>query len=150
MIVKVKIDQQQYDVEIVDINARPVIAKIGSEVFEVHPAEMEARSQPVSAAALSSVVAAPAPVPTPAPTAAPPPPVSSGGGKVITAPIPGTIVEIFVSPGDRVEAGKELCSLEAMKMKNAIRATRSGTISAVHVTVGQQVRHGQPLLEFGD
>jgi len=148
MIVKVKIDQQQYDVEIVDINARPVIAKIGGEVFEVHPSEMEVRSQPVSAAALSSVAAAPAPAS--APTAAPPPPVSSSGGKVVTAPIPGTIVEIFVSAGDSVEAGKELCSLEAMKMKNAIRATRSGKISAVHVSVGQQVRHGQPLLEFAD
>ncbi len=147
MIVTVKIDDQTYDVEILDINARPVIAKIGSETFEVHPAEKEVKPQAVSAAALSSAAVAAAPV---AAAPAPTPVVSAGGGKVITAPIPGTIVEIYVSVGDSVEAGKELCSLEAMKMKNAIRAPRNGKIGAIHISVGQQVRHGQPMIEFAD
>jgi biotin carboxyl carrier protein len=49
-----------------------------------------------------------------------------------------------------VEYGQDLLTLEAMKMKNAIRATRAGTIAAVHVNVGDQVQHGQVLLEFTD
>ena len=38
--------------------------------------------------------------------------------------------------------------LEAMKMKNPIRATREGTVATVLISVGDHVRHGQPLVEF--
>jgi biotin carboxyl carrier protein len=40
--------------------------------------------------------------------------------------------------------------LEAMKMKNAIRATRAGRIADIAVSVGQQVNHGDPLLSFAE
>jgi len=140
MIVSVKIENQQYDVDIADINTRPVIAKIGNDTFEVHLAESKGVSAPIqNAASLSSVVSAPM---------AAAPVVSGGGGNVISAPIPGIIIELFVAVGDSVEVGKEVCTLEAMKMKNAIRATRSGKIGAIHVSIGQQVRHGQALVEF--
>jgi glutaconyl-CoA/methylmalonyl-CoA decarboxylase subunit gamma len=55
-----------------------------------------------------------------------------------------------VSPGDEVEVGGELCILEAMKMKNAIRATRAGQIAAVHVSTGQHVKHNDPLVEYSN
>jgi biotin carboxyl carrier protein len=62
--------------------------------------------------------------------------------------MPGTIVSIAVQPGDQVEVGQDLCVLDAMKMNNRIRAPRAGTIAQVHVTVGQQVSYGQPLVTF--
>ncbi len=58
------------------------------------------------------------------------------------------IVAIAVKPGDAVKPGQELLTLEAMKMKNAIRANRDGVVAAVLVAVGDHVKHGQALVEF--
>ncbi len=69
-------------------------------------------------------------------------------GKSVLAPIPGVIIAISVKPGDSVTRGQELCVLEAMKMKNAIRATRDGKIAEIHVSVGQTVNHSAPLVSF--
>ena len=66
----------------------------------------------------------------------------------MTAPIPGTIVAVLVKAGESVKTGQELCTLEAMKMKNAIRANRDGTVANVLVANGDSVKYGQPLVEF--
>jgi biotin carboxyl carrier protein len=68
----------------------------------------------------------------------------------IPAPIPGVIVEISAAVGQSVNRGDELCVLEAMKMKNSIKAGRNGTIGKINVSVGDQVRHGQVLMEYTD
>ncbi len=44
--------------------------------------------------------------------------------------------------------GQVLLILEAMKMKNEIRAERDGVVGAVHVAAGDQVKHGDPLISF--
>jgi len=49
-----------------------------------------------------------------------------------------------------VTVGQELCVLEAMKMNNPIRSTANGTVTAIHISVGQQIQHGAPLLTLGD
>ena len=71
-------------------------------------------------------------------------------GKSVLAPIPGVIIAISVKPGDSVTRGQELCVLEAMKMKNAIRASRDGKIAAILVNVGDHVKNSQVLIEFTD
>jgi len=58
------------------------------------------------------------------------------------------IVAIEVKPGDAVKAGQPLCTLEAMKMKNVIRAGRDGTIAEVHIKVGDQVQHNQLMFTY--
>jgi biotin carboxyl carrier protein len=58
------------------------------------------------------------------------------------------IVSIAVQQEDEVSAGQELLVLEAMKMKNSIRANRAGKIAAIGVSVGQHVQHNQVLVEF--
>ena len=70
------------------------------------------------------------------------------GGNSLSAPLPGTIVELFVKPGDTVAAGQVMLVIEAMKMKNSIRSTRGGTIEKVLVSQGQSVAHKQALVEF--
>jgi propionyl-CoA carboxylase alpha chain len=67
---------------------------------------------------------------------------------MVYAPLPGVIDSIAVQPGDQVEAGQELCVLEAMKMKNVIRSARSGEVARLHVSVGQHVKHNDALIEF--
>lgn len=134
MKVSVKIDGQTYDVEIQDINKRPIVATVEGERFEIQPeTEFGASSSPE-----------PAPVKTKETS------TQSVSGKTMLAPLPGTVTEIFVLPGARVEAGQPVCVIEAMKMKNTIRADRSGTVSSVSVSPGQSVKHKQVLVEFGD
>ncbi|MBI5669883.1 MAG: acetyl-CoA carboxylase biotin carboxyl carrier protein subunit [Chloroflexi bacterium] len=139
---QIKIEDRVFDVEVQDINARPVIALVNGERIEVWPQE--------SAPAISTT---PPTLPKQAsphekfPAGGAPSAVSTDQMKVLS-PIPGTIVSISVQVGDSVAFGQELCVLEAMKMKNAIRATRSGQIGAVYVTVGQQVKHHDPLVEY--
>jgi len=62
--------------------------------------------------------------------------------------MPGSVLDIAVKPGDRVRFRQQLCSLEAMKMKNAIRSPRDGVIASVEVTPGQTVAHGDALFTF--
>jgi biotin carboxyl carrier protein len=57
---------------------------------------------------------------------------------------------MFVKAGDKVEAGQVVLVIEAMKMKNSIRSTWSGTVGNVLVSVGQTVAHKQALVKFAD
>jgi biotin carboxyl carrier protein len=66
----------------------------------------------------------------------------------MTAPLPGTVVEVFVKEGDLIESGQVILIIEAMKMKNSIRSTRAGKISEVLVSALQTVAHKQPLVRF--
>jgi acetyl-CoA carboxylase biotin carboxyl carrier protein len=52
----------------------------------------------------------------------------------------------FVKVGDVIEAGQMLCTIEAMKVFNEVRAERAGRIAAVLVASGSEVEAGQPLL----
>ncbi len=144
MNLRVTVDGRTYEVKVEDIHARPVVALVAGERFEVWPEELFPQAAPVGAAG-------PTPSAPPAPAASAAPPAGAArpeGDRTIVAPIPGVIVALRVAPGDRVEVGQELCTLEAMKMKNSIRAARAGTVAAVRVAVGDQVRHGQPLIEL--
>src|SRR5574340_626060 len=140
----VKIDDQSFPVEIGDLNARPVIATVEGETFGVWPEEVEVETR----AAVSAL--APAPAQAPARPVAAAPVNISNASNVVTAPLPGTIVAIAVKEGVTVKVGQELLTLEAMKMKNSIRASREGQVKAVLVNIGDQVRHGQPLVEYAD
>jgi len=62
--------------------------------------------------------------------------------------MPGIVLNIAVRPGDHVDFGQRLCSLEAMKMNNAIRSPRDGVIATIHVTEGQTVLHHDLLFTF--
>jgi len=140
MKIQVKIDEQVFEVEIEDVHARPVIAVVDGEHFEVWPEESAAeaaRSMPVvrsSAPAVTPVVAVPA--------------SGAVNALIVKSPLPGVIISVDVKAGDVVKHGQALCTLEAMKMKNAIRSTREGTIAVVHVASGDQVNHGQVLISF--
>jgi biotin carboxyl carrier protein len=68
----------------------------------------------------------------------------------VLAPIPGVILTILVKEGDDVAYGQDLCIIEAMKMRNAIKAARTGRIAAVRVAPGQTVNHHDVLMEYGE
>ena len=64
------------------------------------------------------------------------------------APMPGKVIQINVKEGDRVEMGKVLVVMEAMKMEHRIEAPANGTVTALHCTVNALVDQGHQLLEF--
>jgi biotin carboxyl carrier protein len=143
MKLKVIIDAQTYQVEIVDIHDRPVIAVVEGEKYEVWPEESTETGQQTFAR--SPEISVPDSQQTPASAAGAP---QGGSAMEVLSPLPGVIVAILVKPGDRVQHGQELCTLEAMKMKNAIRSNREGIIASIAVNVGDQVNHGHVLMTF--
>ena len=66
----------------------------------------------------------------------------------VTTAMPGTIVAIKVTIGDKVKAGDGVVVIEAMKMENEIQAAASGTVVAVHVSKGDTVTPDETLLEI--
>ncbi len=62
--------------------------------------------------------------------------------------MPGRIIAVSVHAGDRVKPGDELCVIEAMKMEQSLRVSHEGTVKAVHVEPGRQVKAGDLLVEF--
>lgn len=146
MKITVKIDDELFEVEVSDIHARPVVAVVDGEYFEVWPeiGPSPAERAPSPAPGASRPGPRTALPPTPTPKASPESP------KAVHAPIPGVIVAINVAVGDKVSVGQELCTLEAMKMKNAIRSPRAGNISRVVASVGDHVKHHDLLFEFDD
>jgi biotin carboxyl carrier protein len=71
---------------------------------------------------------------------------AGGGGQVLKAPMPGRVVLIEVTVGQRVQKGDGLVILEAMKMENEFRASSEGTVKEIRVEVGQAVNPGDVLL----
>lgn len=69
------------------------------------------------------------------------------GGR-LTAPMPGKIVALLVEPGTKVERGRSLVIMEAMKMEHTITAPRDGVVAEIHFAVGAVVNEGAELLAF--
>lgn len=132
---RIRIADETFDVEVLDDpRQRQVRVQVNGELLTV---EVEETAEGNAPAGKGAAV-------TPAPARATP----AATGRVVVAPLPGTVKRIAVRPGVQVGVGDELLVIEAMKMDNAIRAGRSGRISAVHVTEGQQVAHGETLVEY--
>ena len=70
----------------------------------------------------------------------------ASAGEEVRAPIAGKVVKVLAAVGERVEAGRGVVVLEAMKMENELVAERGGTVSAIHKDAGQSVDTGDLLV----
>ncbi len=70
------------------------------------------------------------------------------GKKELHAPMPGLVMRILKSVGDKVRKGDPLLVVEAMKMENELKAPTDGTIREIHVAVGKPVDKGAVLIAF--
>ena len=68
--------------------------------------------------------------------------------KMLLCPMPGLIVKIDVKAGQEVQEGQPLCTVEAMKMENILRAERKGTIAKINSNVGDSLAVDDVILEF--
>jgi len=71
--------------------------------------------------------------------------VEAEGRQQVLAPMPGKVVRVLVMQGDKIEAGRGLLVVEAMKMQNEIRSPKTGTVERLLVAEGQAVNAGEVL-----
>jgi propionyl-CoA carboxylase alpha chain len=74
--------------------------------------------------------------------------VPSDTSKLLLCPMPGLIVKVDVAVGDEVQEGQTLCTVEAMKMENILRAERRGVVSKVNASVGDSLAVDDVIMEF--
>lgn len=122
----------------------------GLEITEDNKAVRLERMSPASEKQVTTVE-----IPTQAPPAAQISSTESADYISITSPIVGIFyaasaenADPYVSVGDRIEKGKTLCIIEAMKLMNEICANDSGVISEICVTNGQVVEYGTELFRI--
>ena len=68
--------------------------------------------------------------------------------KLLLCPMPGLIVKLTVGEGDEVFEGQALCTVEAMKMENILRAERKGVIKKINAVVGGSMAVDDVIMEF--
>lgn len=111
---------------------------------------VQSRQEPAAAPVATAVTApiAPATPSTPIAPAAQAP-KAAAGGKAVTAPLPGVILQICVSEGQQVSQGQKLAILEAMKMENDIVADRAGVVTSIAVQRGDSVLEDATIMTIG-
>lgn len=126
---------------------------VNGTVYEVEVEEVGAAApSPVKVAPVvtqAPVAQAPAPAPQAPKAEAPKPaakPQVTAGGQSVKCPMPGTILDLRVKPGDVVKKGAILMILEAMKMENEILSPADGTVAQVLISKGASVNSGEVLV----
>ena len=115
------------------------IVTLNGKNYEVDVTETDAvitSVAPVAAPAAAPAPVAPAAAPAPAPAA---PAAATADGTKVTAPMPGNILAVNVTPGQAVKEGDVMFVLEAMKMENEIVAPVAGTVKQVLTSKGAVV-----------
>ena len=110
------------------------VVTLNGKNYEVEVEKNTAKITNTTAAAAPAAAPAPKAAPAPAPVAAPAPaPVAAApaGGANVTAPMPGTVLNVVAPVGTAVKAGDVILILEAMKMENHIVAPCDGTLASV-------------------
>ena len=122
---------------------------LNKRVYEVEVEQGEAMLLNEYELAAPAAPAAPAAAPAaavPAAAAAPAAPVNLAAGETVTSPMPGNILRINVTQGQKVAEGDVLLILEAMKMENEVVATKAGTVAQIVTSKGAVVETGTPLV----
>ena len=73
-----------------------------------------------------------------------------GAGEGLVTPMPGKIIKICFSVGDKIKAGDAVVVMEAMKMEHTLSAPKDGTIKAIHASEGELVDGGISVVDLGD
>lgn len=134
---KFTVNGNKYEVEILDIDGNMATIEVNGTTYNVEIHHEVPKLKPIQPVTTQKSVRAAVPV-------------SRGGEKGVTvkAPLPGVIIQVHVRPGDEVTAGQTLCTLETMKMENAIKSDTSGKVTRVNISQGQSVLQDEVLIEL--
>lgn len=138
---KFNINGNKYSVDVVNIEDNKAEVELNGKSYTVE-LDMPELKVPVAPKPVARPVAA---APVAAAPAAAPAAAASGEGTSVKSPLPGTILNVFAHPGDKVTSGQRILLLEAMKMENNINAPKDGTIKTIRVQQGDAVMEGDVL-----
>lgn len=140
---KLTINNNSYTVVIKDVTDDAVLAEVNGKQHVLH-IDNTANLPQIDDKQVSIPISVPPAAPSltfPKPST----PVATSAGNIVT-PIPGQIISIDVTVGEKVRLGQKLLVLEAMKLENSITATINGTVDEILVTEGSVVGQGQTLI----
>ena len=147
------VEGMTYEVEIereaVIVNGRPFTVTLDGNRAEVNGASYEVELQGDQATVNGIAYAFQIQEKMERPGAEAPPRVVRTAAEeagAVTAIMPGKIMRVLVKEGDEVQEGDVLCVLEAMKMENELRASKSGVVKEVTVEPGSDVEIGEVLV----
>jgi glutaconyl-CoA decarboxylase len=140
----VVVNGREYTVEVETLETEPDSSSqpLQPETSKA-PAETAPLAKPIKPTETSEMAKKEAPKEPAGSSVTPPKPESV---KVLSAPMPGKILEIKTSIGASVEAGQPLVILEAMKMENVMTAPASGIVKGIPTKVGANVKQGEELV----
>jgi biotin carboxyl carrier protein len=133
------INGNPYSVHVLDLSAEEAELEVNGKSYRVsidkitETLAVESEAPPMRSVSSTMPVSAPAQAAT------------ADAGSV-RAPIPGSIMSVFVKVGDKVQAGQPLFKMEAMKMENEINSQLDGTVSVINISAGDTVNQGQELM----
>jgi propionyl-CoA carboxylase alpha chain len=68
--------------------------------------------------------------------------------KLVICPMPGLLVDLAVVIGDYIESGQDLCTIEAMKMENVLKAEKNGVVRFINKNIGDSLGVDDVIMEF--
>jgi len=74
--------------------------------------------------------------------------VAPDTSRLLLCPMPGLIVNVAVQVGDEVQEGQALCTVEAMKMENILKAEKKGIVSKINAAAGDSLAVDEVIMEF--
>lgn len=140
--IRVRVGDHWYTVEVGDLTRSPVQVTVDGETFDVDVDLAAAPSPPRRGRPAGGLTVPDAPTTTSAGSGAP------VDDDILRSPMPGRVMSVMVRPGDTVNAGDEVCVVEAMKMEQSILAHRDGVVKTVFVQPLDPVNANDPLVEL--
>ena len=137
---KFSINGNQYEVEVFEVEGNIARIEVNGTTYNVELQQEAPLVKPKPVAAAPKVTKEPVAGAT----------IVRGTGPMtqVKAPLPGVIIQVLVRQGDSVAAGQTLCTLETMKMENAIKADNAGVVASVKIAQGQSVLQDEVLIEI--
>lgn len=136
---KLNINQKEYLTRIVDYKANKVIVKVNGHDYEVNITPEER--------AVTRIVRAKKETPDLNVISNTPSKSTRSAPGTVVSPIPGLVLSINVSVGDKVSIGDTVIVLEAMKMESEIASTANGTVKKILVKEQQSIQESDPIIE---
>jgi biotin carboxyl carrier protein len=148
---RLTIGDKTYEIEVLSLKGEQARVAVNGRSYEVKFQPLApggAKAAPAPAPVRPAAPPTPKPPSRPKPAAAPAPETSgaAAGPGVVAAPMPGSILEVLVKVGDKVQAGDTVVKLEAMKMENDLSSAISGVVQEVRVSKGDSVSVGEVLV----
>lgn len=148
---RLTIGSKTFEVEVLSVQGEQAKVLVNGHTYEVRYQSLAAGA--AVAAPQPAMVKPPAP-PRPVLSVRPAPPAAPAAEKpagatepgAVTAPMPGSILDVPVKVGDQVKAGDTVVKLEAMKMENDLQAGIGGEVKEVRVKKGDNVSVGEVLV----